>query len=188
MSGSVATFESLFKEHHRTLCELAYNIVNDKDAAKDIVQDVFFKLWKNRNEVEFKDQIKHYLFRATSHTALNYLRFNKKIFRIADTTLLENSLVASPGTESIGYKELELRVRHAIEKLPARCKAIYVLSRHEGLKYQEIAETLNLSLKTVENQMGLALQRLRDELKPYLSPEFVLLVFLIGLSIALLFF
>jgi len=66
------------------------------------------------------------------------------------------------------YQELELRVRAAIDKLPPKCKLIYLLSRQEGLKYQEIADTLDISVKTVENQMGIALEKLRDDLRTYL--------------------
>jgi RNA polymerase sigma-70 factor (ECF subfamily) len=180
-------FESLFRLHFKALCDLAYNIVGDRDAAKDIVQDVFFKLWKNRAEVDFGEKMRNYLFRATSHTALNYIRFNKKILRIADPAEFERHAVVSSRDE-VSYNELEVRVRNAIEKLPPKCKTIYLLSRHEGLKYQEIADTLNLSLKTVENQMGIALQKLREELKPFLSPEFIILVILSGILLGFLCF
>lgn len=182
-----ASFEALFRQHHKALCNLAYNIVRDENAAKDIVQDVFFKLWKNREGVEFGTQIKNYLFRATSHTSLNYLRFNKKITRLDDAPFLHNSLTNGSASESADYQELEARVRTAIDRLPARCRVIYMLSRHEGLKYQEIADSLGLSLKTVENQMGIALQKLREDLKPFLTPEFIFLIILGGLVLSLLF-
>lgn len=180
-------FESLFRMHHKALCNLAYNIVADKDAAKDIVQEVFYKLWKNREAVEFGDRMKHYLFRATSHTALNYIRSNRKMLRVEDPSDLEHHSLAPAGDELVSFKELELRVRSAIEKLPPKCKMVYLLSRHEGLKYQEIADTLNISLKTVENQMGIALQKLRDELKPFLTPELIVLIILSGFLLALFF-
>lgn len=178
-------FESLFRRHHKELCDVAFNIVKDSDAAKDIVQEVFLKLWKNRDQVSFGAQIKHYLFKATAHVSLNHLRFNKKIVRIEKETPL-NELVTSMNTEEVGYKELEIRVRNAIDNLPPKCKTIYLLSRHEGMKYKEIAEILELSPKTVENQMGIALQKLRDELKPFLTPEFLILVLLTGLMLMLL--
>jgi RNA polymerase sigma-70 factor, ECF subfamily len=169
---SQADFERVFREQNKSLCDLAYNVVRDKDAAQDIVQEVFLRLWKNREGLSFGDKIRHYLFKATAHYALNHLRYNKKIIKVSDDAPLQN-LVAASDTEEIGYKELEIRVRHAIDRLPPKCRAIYLLSRHEGLKYAEIADTLNLSVKTVENQMGIALEKLRETLKPFLSIEFL---------------
>lgn len=181
-----ADFEKLFKQHNKDLCDLAYNLVRDKDAAKDVVQEVFLKLWKNRDQIDFGEQIRHYLFKATAHTSLNHLRAQKKILTLDDDTSIRN-LKASPGIEEIGYKELELRVRSAIDRLPPKCKAIYILSRQEGMKYQEIADALELSVKTVENQMGIALEKLREELKPFLSIEFMAVLILIGFSLFALF-
>jgi RNA polymerase sigma-70 factor, ECF subfamily len=177
---SQADFERVFRDHNKSLCDLAYNFVRDKDAAQDIVQEVFLRLWKNREGLSFGDKIRHYLFKATAHHALNHLRYNKKIIKVNDDAPLQN-LVAPSGTEEIGYKELEIRVRQAIDRLPPKCRAIYLLSRHEGLKYAEIAETLDLSVKTVENQMGIALEKLREELKPFLSMEFLAISILITL-------
>jgi RNA polymerase sigma-70 factor (ECF subfamily) len=172
-------FEALYLKHHNYLIDLAYNIVRDRDSAKDVVQEVFVKLWKKRNTVEFGDQIKHYLFKATSHTSLNHLRSQRKTYRIDDFEQIKH--IASPsGTETASFKELELRSRQAIDRLPPQCKTIFLLSRQEGLKYQEIADTLGLSVKTVENQMGIALEKLRQDLKPFLSLEFI--SFLIALA------
>jgi RNA polymerase sigma-70 factor (ECF subfamily) len=181
------SFESLFQTHHKSLCSLAYNIVGDKDAAKDIVQDVFFKLWKNRNEIDFGGKIRNYLFRATSHASLNYLRFNKKILHLSNADELESLHLSPSSDEQTLYSELEVRVRKAIDKLPPKCKAIYLMSRHEGLKYQEIADTLEISLKTVENQMGIALQKLREELKPFITPGFIVLLLAAGILFTILF-
>jgi RNA polymerase sigma-70 factor, ECF subfamily len=183
---SSSDFEKLFRQHNNDLCNLAYNLVRDKDAAKDIVQEVFLKLWKNREQVSFGDQIKHYLFKATSHSALNHLRFNKKMIRMEDDAKLLN-IEASAHSQEVGYQELELRVRLAIDRLPPKCKTIYLLSRQEGLKYQQIADTLDLSLKTVENQMGIALEKLRHDLKPFLSTEFLAISALVILVLYMLF-
>jgi RNA polymerase sigma-70 factor (ECF subfamily) len=172
-------FEALYLEYHKYLIGLAYNIVRDKDSAKDIVQEVFAKLWRNRETLQFGDQIKHYLFKATSHTSLNYLRSQRKIYRIEDFERIKD-IASSAGTETASFKELELRSRQAIDRLPPQCKMIFLLSRQEGLKYHEIADTLGLSVKTIENQMGIALEKLRRDLKPFLSIEFI--GFLIALA------
>jgi RNA polymerase sigma-70 factor (ECF subfamily) len=186
-SALPADFASLFRQHHKGLCDLAYNIVCDRDAAKDIVQEVFVKLWNSRSHVIFGDQIKHYLYKATVHTAYNYVRSHKRLFSLDDYKGLD-MLRAFPETESIEFRELELRTRQAIDRLPAKCKSIYLLSRQEGLKYQEIADTLGISLKTVENQMGIALEKLRQELKPFLSLEMVTWLAAAGLALYRLIF
>jgi RNA polymerase sigma-70 factor (ECF subfamily) len=182
--SSHQAFEKLFRLHNYELCNLAYNLLRDRDSAKDVVQEVFLKLWKNKDTVVLGDQIKHYLFRATAHTAMNHIRFNKKITRLDDHEALMN-VAAYADRHELGFKELELRVRESIDRLPSKCKAIYILSRQEGLKYQEIADTLNLSVKTVENQMGIALEKLRNDLKPFLSPEFLTIAILIALLFSL---
>jgi RNA polymerase sigma-70 factor (ECF subfamily) len=180
-------FTGLFRLHHKGLCDLAYNIVCDRDAAKDIVQEVFVKLWNNRAQISFGDQIKHYLFKATAHTAYNYIRSHKRLFSLEDYKGLD-MLRAFPETEALEFRELELRTRQAIDRLPAKCKSIYLLSRHEGLKYQEIADTLGLSVKTVENQMGIALEKLRQELKPFLTLDMFALLAAMGLLLYRFFF
>lgn len=169
-------FDALFMKHHKELLGLSYNIVRDRDAAKDIVQEVFVKLWKNKDSLEFNEKIKHYLFKATAHTSLNHLRSQRKYYRLEDFEQVKDLAVQS-GSETVTFRELELRSRQAIDRLPPQCKAIFILSRHEGLKYQEIADSLGLSIKTVENQMGIALEKLREDLKPFLTLEvFTLLV------------
>ena len=182
MDNPEPDFDNLFLKYHRELLNLSYNIVRDRDAAKDVVQEVFIKVWKNKDSIEFGSQVKHYLFRATSRTSLNFLRSQKKTFKLEDHTDVLR-LIAPSGTEAPGYRELELRIHEAIDRLPAQCKTIFILSRHEGLKYQEIADTLDLSIKTVENQMGIALEKLREDLKPYLTLDF--LAILIAVSILL---
>jgi RNA polymerase sigma-70 factor, ECF subfamily len=163
-------FDDVFSKYHRELLDLSYNILRDNDSAKDVVQDVFTNLWKNRQTIEFGDQIKHYLFKATSHTSLNVLRHQKRSYRLDDYNEVLG-LIAPAGVESAGFRELELRIRQAVDRLPPQCKIIFILSRHDGLKYHEIAETLDLSVKTVESQMGIALEKLRQDLKPFLTLE-----------------
>jgi RNA polymerase sigma-70 factor (ECF subfamily) len=180
---SSSDFEQLFRTHNQALCDLAFNLVRDKDVAQDVVQEVFFKLWKNRERTVFGDQIRHYLFKATAHTALNHLRFNKKLVALDDSAPV-HSLAAPARTDDAGYRELEVRVRESIDRLPPKCRAIYLLSRQEGLKYQEIADTLDLSVKTVENQMGIALEKLRQDLKPFLTTEFLSIAILALLGLA----
>lgn len=150
----------------------AENIIDDHDAAHDIVQEVFVKLWHKKDEVKVILNLKAYLFRSVINSSLTYLEQNKnKIktdeFRMASQSSTDSKLMA---------QELENKIQVALKALPPKCKAIFVLSRFEGLKNKEIAEYLNLSLKTVENQMGIALKRMREDLKPYLTREFLVML------------
>ena len=108
-------------------------------------------------------QRKAYLMRSVVNTSLSYLKQNKKQKELTDI-----HLEAQGGSdEAVLQKELESKIGQALDQLPPKCKAIFVLSRFENLKNKEIAATLGVSLKTVENQMGIALKKLRDELKSY---------------------
>lgn len=155
----------------------AENIIDDHDAAHDVVQEVFVKLWHKKDEVGAILNIKAYLFRSVINSSLTYLENNKnKIktddFRLASQGSTDSKLMA---------QELEGKIQLALNALPPKCKAIFVLSRFEGLKNKEIAEYLNLSLKTVENQMGIALKRMKEDLKPYLTREFLVMLLFFSL-------
>jgi RNA polymerase sigma-70 factor (ECF subfamily) len=185
---SEKNFQDLFRQHHRELCNMAFNLVHDADAAKDIVQEVFAKLWAGRGNLDLDGPIKHYLFKATAHASYNHLRFHKKIVRLQDH-VTDDMFHAHPGTDRVEFTELEQQVRQAIDNLPPQCKTIYMLNRQEGMKYQEIADVLRLSPKTVENQMGIALEKLRVALKPFITlKSFVALLLAAGVCYYILSF
>ena len=158
-------FEELFKSHHKSLCHFAFNLVRDEQVAKDLVQEVFFKLWQNREKVDFGLQIKSYLFKATAHSAYNHLQKSRRM--IAFFPELENLLSGqAEKPTNMAEGEIKAQVDAAIEQLPVKCRTIFIMSKREGMKYREIADYLGLSMKTVENQMGIALRRLRKVLGP----------------------
>lgn len=179
-------FEEIFNMHYKMLCNAANKILNDKDAAEDVVQDVFLKFWAKRESIDIIQSIKSYLYRATINTSLNYLESNKKIIRLQNTDLSNESFIINGG-ENFNQKELENKIDEAINKLPPKCKVVFVLSRYEGMKYQQIADHLGISIKTVENQMGKALKMLREQLKPFLTQEFITIAGTIGLAALLSF-
>jgi len=173
--NDVADFEKLFKSHYSQLCSYANLFLNDPDASEDIVQEVFFKLWKNRAELSINTTIKSYLFRAVRNGCLNVIdhlsiRDAYKVFNEEDI----NRSQENPIDETV-VSELEQRIKETIDQLPTERRKIFILSRYEGLKYREIAEQLNISVKTVENQMYQALRFLREKLVDYLP--LVLLIF-----------
>jgi RNA polymerase sigma-70 factor, ECF subfamily len=163
-------------------------MVRDRDAAEDIVQDVFIKLWKNRENIDFSLPLKPYLNKATANTAISWLEKNKVSSSATEISDLKNDPEAPDNTESrLFEKELQAKIRQSLDKLPPKCKAIFILSRYEGMKYREIAEHLEISVKTVENQMCIALERLRKDLDSFLSSEYPDLKNLLPLLLVILF-
>jgi RNA polymerase sigma-70 factor, ECF subfamily len=174
MADRLDNFEDVYKTHYKMLRNAAENIIDDHDAAHDVVQEVFIKLWNKKDEIAAILNIKAYLFRSVINTSITYLENNKNKVR---TT--EFKLESQVTTDSkIIAKELEGKIQKALNALPPKCKAIFVLSRFEGFKNKEIAEHLNISLKTVENQMGIALKKMKEDLKPYLTREFMVVMVL----------
>lgn len=166
-SGDIKEFELLFNEYYERLCYYAFQFIKDKDKAEDIVQELFAKLWIYRQELNVTSSIHAYLYRSVRNSCLNQLKHEQvKMDYLAAT-------FHPPKTESfisneIDAKELSLLIQSCLTNLPPERRKIFLLSRNEGLTYQEIAAELGISLKTVESQMGKALRFLRERLKDYL--------------------
>lgn len=160
-TGNVQALEQLFKAHYRPLCGFALGYVKDGDQAEDIVQELFVRIWQDRESLSITTSVKSYLFAAVRNRCLNALAVKKRM------RPLDEEMDDTPVDEGRGEDELTeraARVQAVIEALPTERRKIFRLSRNEGLKYQEIAERLAISVKTVENQMGKALKTLREEL------------------------
>jgi len=169
-------FEQLFKEHFVHLCNFAQNYISNLDDAKEIVQDVFINLWNKRDNITSDKSVKSYLFTSVKNRCFNFIRDNKK-FRssILDIDIADYEVPFE--NDSYSGPELQIRINDAINKLPEKCQQVFKLSRIEELKYKEIADKLNISVKTVEAQMSKALKVLREELKDYIT---VILLFFIS--------
>lgn len=162
-------FEQVFKEHFKSLHAYAFTILKDEAMAEEIVQNVFFKLWDKREQTMIQSSLKAYLYRSVHNESLNYLKHRqvKNIYHTYTMRQQRDQSEWSPET-GIDGKELDERIRKALNELPEQCRTIFQLSRFEELKYREIAEKLELSVKTVENQMSKALQLLRLKLADFL--------------------
>jgi RNA polymerase sigma-70 factor (ECF subfamily) len=161
-------FEALFREHFTGLCYFARRYTGDLDTSKEIVHSVFVRIWENRSEFDWEKPAKSYLFTSVYNRSLNFIRDNKKFIR-PETADLQNMTVNEVAfTDTLETAELESRIRSALQRLPEKCREVFELSRFEGKKYTEIAEHLNISVKTVETQMSKALGILKEELKDYL--------------------
>lgn len=175
--GNERVFETAFKKHYQTLCNYACGILKDMDDAEEVVQSIFLKFWEQREEIEINVSLKSYLYRAVHNTCLNRLKHLKiqETYRQYVGDYLENTYDSA--TDILDKVELENRIANALEKLPEQCRLIFKMSRFEELKYQEIADRLGLSIKTVENQIGKALKIMRTELSDYLPIMLFMMLF-----------
>jgi RNA polymerase sigma-70 factor, ECF subfamily len=165
---SKAAFENLFNTWYSRLCSYANGFLHDLDASEEVVQEVMLKIWINRDSIVINSSMQSYLFRAVRNGCMNVIKHVniKEIYKDYKQQEVE-SWIRSQEDEIIA-SELELQIRKAIDGLPLERRKIFILSRYEGLTYQQIANKLNISVKTVENQMGKALRSLREELAEYL--------------------
>ncbi len=161
-------FELLFKTEFKGMCYFSMKYVKDLDTARNIVQEAFATLWEKKDAIDTEKSIKSYLSSIVYSRSLNYLRDNKKF----NKDLLENEGISIQGDYESDSRvltmELKESIEAAIEELPEKCREIFILSRYEHKKYQEIADLLGISIKTVEAQMSKALQHMRSRLAPYL--------------------
>lgn len=166
--GNEGVFEQTFRKYYQSLCNYANGILKDLDEAEEIVQNLFMGIWEKKDDLEINISLKSYLYRAVHNHCLNKIKHLKvrEEYHNYSTAFYESSVEAVHQT--VIKNELEEKIKDAIEKLPEQCKIIFRMSRFDELKYNEIAEQLDISPKTVENQIGKALKILRTELAEYL--------------------
>lgn len=166
-----SSFEELFKDYFSSLCQYAYGILGDMEASRDIVQNSFLNLWKNREGIDLSKSVKSYLYTSVRNLSINHIRNHKKfINKTLDVDIFETHLVLSHDNSSgdVMSNELLERINRVLDKLPEKSREIFHLSRTQGMKYREISEKMGISVKTVEAHMSKALRLLREELKDYL--------------------
>ncbi len=165
---NTAIIEKLFREHYQGLNRYAFSILKDQIEAEDVVQKLFVNLWEKRKDLEIWKDVKSYLYRSIYNASLNEL---KRIKRNAVFEKVERDNIFLSDLDSssnVMHTELEICISNAVQTLPPKCEEVFKLSRFKELSYKEIAEQLNISIKTVENHMGKALKLMRTELAEYL--------------------
>jgi RNA polymerase sigma-70 factor, ECF subfamily len=166
--GDIEEFERLFIKYYEPLCHFAYTFLKDMDTTEDIVQEFFYNFWKNRTSFTLKLSLNSYLYQSIRNNALHYLQhiaIRQKYAEVLKNENQEALFINQP--DEIGYKELNKVIDETLKQLPERCSRVFRLNRFEGKKYREIAEILSISIKTVEADMGKALQLFRKTLKDY---------------------
>lgn len=176
-NGDQQAFELLYRRYFATLCGFANKFLHDNELAEETVQEVFLNIWKNRKDLKTNHSEKSYLFQAIQNRSFNQLDKLKNRDKYQDVLKVAYSDVDEFNAhDSLLAKELSDKIDQSIKKLPEQCRNIFMMSRHEGKKYREIADDLNISVKTVETQMNRALKSLRTDLKDYLSIIIVALI------------
>jgi RNA polymerase sigma-70 factor (ECF subfamily) len=174
-AGDITAFEMLFRTYYQPLCNYAFTYIPDRDEAEEIVQSTFLNVWEKRENLAIHTGVKPYLYAMVRNACLNAIKHEK----VRQQHAAVEMAVAERSVESVSATvlaaELEARIFKAMQKLPEQCRLVFKLSRFEELKYNEIATHLNISVKTVENQMGKALKIMREQLKDYL-PLIVILI------------
>jgi len=151
-------FTETFDRYFVPLCQYAWVYCKDQEQAKEIVQEVFIKIWEMRDKLEIQGAISSYLYQTVKNRSINHLRNGKRlsiIYNLPEEVMEDG--------ESLPNLEAE-HLYHAIDQLPERCREIFKLKRLEGLSYKEISIRFSLSEKTIENQMGIALKKLKESL------------------------
>ncbi len=174
-AGQITAFEMLFRTYYQPLCSYAYTFVQDKDEAEEIVQSTFISLWEKKETLEIRTAVKPYLYAMVRNACLNVLKHEKVKKEHAAVQLAMGERSTESVARTVMASELETRIYEAMDTLPEQCRLVFKLSRFEELKYAEIAEHLNISVKTVENHMGKALRIMREQLREYLPLLIVLM-------------
>jgi RNA polymerase sigma-70 factor, ECF subfamily len=163
-TGDEAAFSRLFDEYYVSLCFFANKFIMDMDKSRCVVQQVYMDLWEKREKIDISWSVKSYMFHAVRNESIDYLRKNKNNVTLTDD---KNDVRQVSFRDLVEESELNDCINCSINQLPEKCRKIFLLCRFEGLKYAEIAEKLNISVKTVEMQMGIALKKLRKKLSDY---------------------
>jgi RNA polymerase sigma-70 factor, ECF subfamily len=162
--GDIKAFESLFRSSYSSLVRYSASIVKDQDTAEEVVQDLFYRLWKEREKLIINSSLNGYLFRSTYNRSLKWIEHMKVVKKYESDASLSNQESPATPLQQLQLDELHEVIAGTLEKLPDRCGEIFYLNRFEGLKYREIADRLSISVKTVEANMGKALKEFRKTL------------------------
>jgi RNA polymerase sigma-70 factor, ECF subfamily len=165
--GDRDAFDAVFRAHYATLVAVAERVSGTRAVGEELAQDVMLELWRRHETISVDDSLRAYLVRAARNRALNHVRHERMKVRTAPRAAGE-TVTPAEAPARVAEGEIDAAVRAAVDALPERCREVFELSRVRGLRYAEIAETMGISVKTVEAQMGKALRLLRERLAPWL--------------------
>lgn len=157
--GDKKSYTILFEKYYNNLCNLTFTFFNDTTLAEEVVGDVFIKLWEKRTEIDIRTDFKSFLYRTTRNAAIDAIRKNTKH---TQTIRIHNEKSELSPERLMIRKEILEHFNHMLERLPKQAGMVFRLVKVDGLKYKEVAEVLEISVKTVENHMGKTLRLMRE--------------------------
>ncbi len=166
------SLKELFDKYFESLCRYLSYFTSNSMIVEEVVQDVFIRLWEERESLKI-ESIKTYLFTAAHNRMLNYIRNEKRYQTLIEQWTLHEQQKNGSG-ECFDIQEFSERVQNAIDSLPEKCRRIFDMGKKEGMTYRQIAEELDISVKTVETQMGIALRKIREYLSAFYPQSCIL--------------
>jgi len=162
VQNALNQFELLYKKYYRALHYFCRQYVQNDEDAEEIVHDAYVAVWERRENLDLDLQLKPYLYKAVRNKSLNFLQKRKiEVQEVEEIENLQHKTDVSP-LEVLYTKETEQLIVELIHTLPPRCKQVFLLSRKEGFSYKEISDIMDISPKTVENQIGIAIKQIKE--------------------------
>ena len=166
-ADNMFAFDVLYKRYCKRVYKFGYSILKSREESENLTQDVFLSLWENRLKIEKNSSIKSYVFTITYNSAISIIRKKARESQFMEYLKSLQEINVEPVNIELEYTELTNKLDEILQALPQRQKEIYLLHRVKGLKYSEIAESLNISVNTIENHMSRALKTIRKKLGNY---------------------
>ena len=165
--GDEGAFDSIFRAWYAPLVRMAQGMLHDRAVAEELAQDVMLELWRRRETLSLEGSAQAYLFRSIRNRVLNHLR-HLRVEQRSEAEIETGVARDAAAPVQLVEEEMDVALRRAVAELPERCREVFEMSRVHGLKYTDIAQSLGISVKTVEAQMGKALRILRERLSGWL--------------------
>lgn len=166
-NGNKVAFDALFRKYYSQLVRFAIGYTNDSSTAEEIVQDTFVKVWENAPRIKITSTVGGYFYHAVRNHCLNYIKHESIKKKYEKEQVPQTSDVEFSNDEKVNLTLFRQILSQTVNMLPKKCREIFEMAKFEGLSYDEISEYLDVSAKTVENQMGIALKKLRQAMLPY---------------------
>lgn len=169
-----SALNAIFNRYWKPLYISAYNFLKEKELSEDMVQEVFYDLWRNREKIEITTSLKSYLYACVRYKVFNEFRRNKNIQKVTHIENLDERMNAATPESKVMHKELIQSLEAIVSSLPSKCQQVYRMSREEQLSHKEISVKLEISTKTIENHMTKALKAIKNGLGKSLFSVFFL--------------
>jgi RNA polymerase sigma-70 factor (ECF subfamily) len=163
-ADNMFAFDALYGRYSKRLYKFAFSILKSVEESENILQDVFLNLWEKRINIEKDSSVKYYIFTITYNSSISIIRKKARETQFFDYLKSLQELNQGPPSLELEFNELTKTLLTIIDHLPQRQKEVYILHKEEGLKYQEIAERLNISVNTIETHMSRALKTIQEKL------------------------